>query len=51
MLTFLTSLDSPFRASDPTAALREVVILEHLIVGTATAGDEWEETAIAVTVV
>ena len=45
--TFLTTIDSPFRNSDAAAALSAVVVLRHSIVGTVTAGDEWEETAIA----
>jgi hypothetical protein len=45
--TFVSG-DSPFFGRDPTAALREVVRLQHVVVGVETAAFDEERVAIAV---
>jgi hypothetical protein len=46
--TFVTRVDSPLFGRDATAALREAVRLQHVVVGTDTASLEEERVPVAV---
>jgi hypothetical protein len=46
--TFVTDGGSPFFGRDPTEALREVVRLQHIVVGAETAVPDHERVAVAV---
>jgi len=48
MATFLTDGSGPFFGGDSTAALREVVRLQHVIVGAETTVFDEERVAVAV---